>query len=109
MELFSSESENSITLRTPEFSLEDLRKGTVSYVQSQHKHQEPREDSFMLHASDGINDSQSVKIYVTIKVSLEIPFLPTHCQFKLQTEKKKRVFVFSCFSLVVFLSNYYSK
>ncbi|KAK7080023.1 Extracellular matrix protein fras1 [Halocaridina rubra] len=50
-----------------QFSLSDIMAGKVVYVQSQHRHQEPTEDSLLFHVSDGVNLSPTLRINITIR------------------------------------------
>lgn len=51
-----------------EFAVGDVVAGRVAYVQSQHRHQEPTQDSLLFHVTDGINSSPTMKINITIQV-----------------------------------------
>lgn len=52
------------------FSLVNLIEGqAIRYVQSDHKNKEPTTDSFIFHASDGINESPTFKFIIDIQVS----------------------------------------
>ena len=59
----------------PEFSLQDIKEEKISYVQSQHQYQEPTKDSFMIHLTDGTNNSPTVKVPVLIEVSNLVEFM----------------------------------
>lgn len=50
-----------------EFTVGDVVAGRVAYVQSQHRHQEPTQDSLLFHVNDGINSSPTMRINITIQ------------------------------------------
>ncbi|XP_064121126.1 extracellular matrix organizing protein FRAS1-like isoform X1 [Macrobrachium nipponense] len=49
------------------FPLFDVLGGKIKYVQSQHRHQEPVEDSFLFHITDGINESPLERLNISIQ------------------------------------------
>ena len=60
---------HSETAKVSSFTLSELLDGaTIRYVQSEHKHQEPRQDSFVVHASDGSNASPPARFELLIEV-----------------------------------------
>ncbi|KAB7500158.1 Extracellular matrix protein FRAS1 [Armadillidium nasatum] len=67
---------NAISLLMPEFTMEELDKEEIKYVQSQHKHQEPTSDTFIIHITDEINRSPSEEIKIMIEpVNDETPVI----------------------------------
>ncbi|CAL4077969.1 unnamed protein product, partial [Meganyctiphanes norvegica] len=58
---------SSVSSQIQEFALSDMIGGRVTYVQSQHRHQEPVLDSVRFHVTDGINVSPIYKLNITIK------------------------------------------
>ena len=52
------------------FTLKDLVDGHIHYVQSDHRNKEPTRDVFLLHVSDGLNQSPTYKFNITINVRL---------------------------------------
>ncbi|XP_012944318.1 extracellular matrix protein 3 [Aplysia californica] len=48
------------------FTIRDIRSEHINYVQSLHKGIEPREDSFIFHCSDGLNQSPDVRFDIEI-------------------------------------------
>ncbi|KAG7168269.1 Extracellular matrix protein FRAS1-like, partial [Homarus americanus] len=50
-----------------EFALLDLQESRVTYIQSQHRHQEPVHDSFLFHVTDGMNESPVLRSNITIQ------------------------------------------
>jgi len=52
------------------FTLKDLVDGHIHYVQSDHRNKEPTLDAFLLHVSDGVNQSPTYKFNITINVHL---------------------------------------
>ncbi len=49
------------------FTLKDLNEGKfIRYVQSEHENKEPSSDSFIFHASDGVNESPTYKFFINI-------------------------------------------
>lgn len=51
------------------FPLKDLKEGLfIRYVQSDHQNKEPVTDSFIFHASDGVNESPTYKFVIKIIV-----------------------------------------
>ncbi|XP_076043694.1 extracellular matrix organizing protein FRAS1-like [Oratosquilla oratoria] len=50
-----------------DFPLAVLLSGGVTYVQSQHRHQEPLQDSLVLHVSDGANVTPLTRLNITIE------------------------------------------
>ncbi|XP_069157214.1 extracellular matrix organizing protein FRAS1 [Procambarus clarkii] len=51
-----------------EFTMKDLQEGKVTYIQSQHRHQEPIQDSFLFHVTDGTNGSPVMRFNITIQL-----------------------------------------
>lgn len=53
------------------FPLQDLLDGHVYYVQSDHKNKEAIQDSFLFHATDGVNNSppQTFNISIIVRLS----------------------------------------
>ena len=54
------------------FTLADLLDGNIHYVQSHHLKVEPTEDHFVFYVTDGVNQSPSYSLNISIKVTLFI-------------------------------------
>uniref|UniRef100_A0A0P4WFJ8 Cadherin domain-containing protein n=1 Tax=Scylla olivacea TaxID=85551 RepID=A0A0P4WFJ8_SCYOL len=52
------------------FPLSALQDGSVWYIQSLHRDQEPDQDTFLFHVTDSTNDSPVERFNITIKVML---------------------------------------
>lgn len=50
------------------FPLLVLQGGSIWYIQSQHRDQEPVQDTFLFHITDGANNSPVERFNITIKV-----------------------------------------
>lgn len=55
-----------------EFAVSDVQESKMMYVQSQHRHQEPVQDSFLFHVSDSTNDSPVLRFNITIQVKVTV-------------------------------------
>ena len=54
------------------FTLADLLDGSIHYVQSHHLKVEPTKDHFVFYVTDGVNQSPSYSLNISIKVTLFI-------------------------------------